>query len=62
MGISGYTSLCSLCEIGVMLNDMVDSVIKRHILLFSEKSKVLYKLVDDLGAETCRELCWQENL
>lgn len=50
MDISGYTSLCSLCEIGVRLNDVVDSVIRRHILLFPEKSKVLYRLVEDLGA------------
>ncbi|WP_214859007.1 hypothetical protein [Exiguobacterium sp. s191] len=62
MGISGYTVLRSLSEIGVRLDDILDPVIRSHIPVFPEKSKVLFRMVDDLGAETCRELCRRANL
>lgn len=62
MGISGYTVLRSLSEIGVRLDDILDPVIRSHILVSPEKSKVLFRMVDDLGAETCRELCRRANL
>jgi len=62
LGISGYTALRSLCEIGVRLEDVLDPVIRRHIPLSPEKSRILFRMVDDLGAETCRELCRRANL
>lgn len=49
MGISGYTVLRSLSDIGVRLDDMLDPVIRSHIPLSPEKSKVLFRMVDDLG-------------
>lgn len=62
LGVSGYTALRSLCEIGVRLDDVLDPVIRSHIPLSPEKSKVLFRMVDDLGAENCRELCRRANL
>ncbi|WP_214811739.1 hypothetical protein [Exiguobacterium sp. s127] len=62
LGVSGYTALRSLCEIGVRLDDVLDPVIRSHIPLSPEKSKVLFRMVDDLGAENCRELCSRANL
>lgn len=62
MGISGYTVLRSLSEIGVRLDDILNPAILSHIPLSPEKSKVLFRMVDDLGAETCRELWRRANL
>ncbi|WP_393964659.1 hypothetical protein [Exiguobacterium sp. S22-S28] len=56
LGIGGYTALRSLCEIGVRLDDVLDPVILSHIPLSPEKSRVLFRMVDDLGAETYHEL------
>lgn len=33
LGVSGYTALRSLCEIGVRLDDVLDPVIRSHIPL-----------------------------
>ena len=62
LGQGGYTTLRSLCEIGVRLDDVLDPVVREYIPISPEKSKVLYQMVDTLGVDACRALCRQANL
>jgi len=62
LGQGGYLTIRSLCELGVRLADVLDPVIREHIPLSPEKSKIFYRMVDALGEERCSELCRRANL